>query len=263
MRVVALLTVRNEARYMRRCLQHLRAQGVDVCVIDNDSTDDTREIAEQFMGDGVIRIERMHYGGVFDLTAQLESQQALASEIDADWFIRHDADEIMEAPPAWDSLHSAIDALDAQGFNAVNFDEFVFLPLEGEDFNGRDYVAEMRRYYFYEPWPLRLIRAWKKTDEPIALAGSGGHHADFDGRRLYPHNFILRHYIVLSAAHAIQKYAIERVYSEREVKEKDWHGWRARFHAGMLNLPPADAFKQLGGEWDRSDPKTAHLFVRT
>ncbi len=41
MRVVALLGIRNEERYLERCIRHLVGQGVEVCVIDNDSIDRT------------------------------------------------------------------------------------------------------------------------------------------------------------------------------------------------------------------------------
>lgn len=212
---------RRQISQERRARSKLRIQGqiqTPPSARNNDSVDGTREITEAFLGAGVFRIERLPYEGVFDLTAQLLSQQKLAAEIDAAWFIRQDADEILEPPPAFSTLHAAISAVDADGYNAINFDEFVFTPSANESFEGRDYVAEMTRYYFYEPWAPRLIRAWKRTTTAIALAESGGHSADFGGRRLYPSNFVLRHYIVLSAEHAIEKYTSERIYSEHEVK---------------------------------------------
>jgi glycosyltransferase involved in cell wall biosynthesis len=263
MRVVALLTVRNEAQFLPRCLSHLAAQGVQACVIDNESTDETRAIAEQFARSGVVtRIVTLPYRGRFELVTQLESQERLSREIDADWFIHHDADEIMEAPSSGQTLQEAIAEVDAQGFNAINFDEFVFVPAQGEDFEDRDYVGAMRRYYFFEPFAPRLVRAWKADQLPV-LSGSGGHLAEFDGRRLFPRNFVLRHYIILSASHALHKYGAERVYSDDEVTRLGWHGWRARFRPDMLKLPDPSSLKSLdaSNEWDRSDPKRKHLFI--
>ena len=98
LRIVALLTVRNEALYLARCLEHLYQQGVESCVIDNESTDDTLAIAQSFLDRGVFRIESQAYNGFFDLTALLKMKERLSQEIDADWFIHHDADEIREAP---------------------------------------------------------------------------------------------------------------------------------------------------------------------
>lgn len=249
--------------YLRRCLSHLIAQGVEVCLIDNASTDETRSIAEEFEGPGgVFRIETQPYEGFFDLTGQLKQQEVLACEIDADWFIHQDADEILEAPkPGW-TLGESIAMVDASSYNAINFDEFVFVPLEGEDFEGSDYVAEMERYYFFEPFSPRLVRAWKRTSSPPLLAESGGHLADFPGIRVFPSNFILRHYIALSRRHILRKYGELRSYAIAEV-DRGWHGWRARFRAQMIRFPEASQLKSLasGGNWDKSNPMKRHLFV--
>src|SRR5690348_16787952 len=100
MRIVALLTVRNEELYLARCLEHLIANGVDVCVIDNGSTDATPRIAAQFLGRGVIRIDTIPFTGAFAILPILQNEERLAAEIDADWFMHHDADEIRESPDA-------------------------------------------------------------------------------------------------------------------------------------------------------------------
>ena len=63
MRIVALMTVRNEENYLNRCIQHLISQGVDICLIDNGSTDKTREIASAYLGKGVLRIEEIPFNG--------------------------------------------------------------------------------------------------------------------------------------------------------------------------------------------------------
>ncbi len=109
-----------------------------------------------------------------------------------------------------------------EGCNAINFDEFVFLPVrEEDDFERTDYVARMKNYYFHEPHALRLVRCWEGGHE-ASLIASAGHNATFDGRRVYPHNFILRHYIFPSARHAMQKYSRDRRYAPAEL-EKGWH----------------------------------------
>ena len=96
--VVALLTIRNEALYLEKCLEHLYQQGINTCVIDNNSTDNSLDIAKSFINRGVVQIETLPFEGYFDLIKQLEIKEKLASEINANWFIHHDADEIREAP---------------------------------------------------------------------------------------------------------------------------------------------------------------------
>jgi len=259
MRVVALLTVRNEERYLARCLEHLYSQGIETCLIDNGSTDNTLEIAQSFLGRGVFRIEHFPFNGCFELEKILLNEEKLAAEIDADWFIHHDADEIREAPSPYKTLKEGIEDADSQGYNAINFDEFVFLPTsDEEDFEGKDYVQEMRYYYFFEPSPLRRLNAWKKTAN-IDLHSSGGHRVEFSGQKIFPVSFILRHYIVLSKAHTIAKYA-SRIHSQSDLK-KGWMLERAAFASDRLNFPAKARLKRLNNSehnWNKSDPWVKH-----
>jgi glycosyltransferase involved in cell wall biosynthesis len=263
LRLVALLTVRNEELYLPRCLEHLYQQGIETCIVDNESTDDTLRIANSFVGRGIIRMESQPYRGFFDLTEQLYVKEQLAAEIEADWFMHCDADEIREAPEPRLNLREAIEVVDSKGYNAVNFDEFVFLPTsETEAFEGTDYVETMRYYYFFQPEPLRQVKAWRASHKKINLTGTGGHRVDFSDRRVYPKNFILRHYIGLSKEHIIRKYFMERIYSEYEVQEKGWHGSRATFSPHRLTLPNRGLLKCLDSDgWDKSQPWKTHTFL--
>ena len=262
-RVVALLAVRNEVLYMGRCLEHLFLQGIETCVIDNESSDSTLEIARKFIGHGVFRIVTKPYEGYFDHFGILQLKETLCREIDADWFIHVDADDIFEAPAPFKTLYEGIMKADQEGYNAINFDEFVFLPTaDDESFEGRDFVESMRYYYFFEPSPLWHINAWKNTGRAVDIISYGGHRANFKGRKIYPENFILRHYIVLSRAHAIAKYGSERIYSQEEIKKRKWHGARATFSADKLVLPFKNELKTLSTNgWDRSQPWAKHTFL--
>jgi glycosyltransferase involved in cell wall biosynthesis len=262
MRIVALLTVRNEALYMQRCLEHLRDQGIEACVIDNDSTDDTRAIAEAFIGNGVLRIERAPYPGHMDWVGILNQKQRLAVELDADWFLHHDADEIREAPQPYRSLRDGIEHVDALGYNAINFDEFVFVPHDlTTSFDGGDYVREMRYYYHFAPRAEHRVNAWKKQSGGVDLVSSAGHRAEFAGRNLFPRNFILRHYIVLSAHHANRKYGVERVYSQRETDERGWRPARLQWRHGKFRPPAVQDMKCIDRDGlGIDDPRRAHLF---
>jgi lipopolysaccharide transport system ATP-binding protein len=264
LRIVALLTIRNETRYLPRCLKHLSEQGVEICVVDNESTDDSRRIAEQFRDRGVFRIETQPFRGFYDHVALLRLKEKLSREICADWFIHCDADEIREAPAPFKSLRAGIMAADQEGFTAINFDEFVFLPTTDEEsFEGTDYVQTMQHYYFFEPEPLRRVNAWKNIGHVIDLVSSGGHKIEFAGRKIYPVNFILRHYIVLSRAHAIAKYGRERIYSREEIEQRNWHGPRANFDSMRLRFPSRGQLQRLSGNglWDRTVPFKKHSFL--
>jgi hypothetical protein len=190
-------------------------------------------------------------------------KEQLARELDGDWFMHLDADEIPEPPLRHDSWLERLAAIDAAGYNAINFDEFVFTPAtEDERHEGRDYVAEMHHYYFFEPRPERLIRAWRRTAD-VDLAGSAGHAVQRGDRRVYPENFALRHYIALSMDHLRRKYLRERVYSPAELA-KGWHSMRSRLSTETIRTPPGEEFFDVRTDqgWIRSRPQQRHLFVR-
>ena len=260
MRVVALLAVRNEKRYLARCLEHLHLHGVETCLIDNDSTDATLEIAERFRDRGVFRIDRLPFTGAFSLDEQLAVKERLATEIEADWFVHHDADEIREPPRPYQTLRDGIEAADRQGYNAIDFDEFVFVPTADDEPHGDgDYVERMRHYYYYEPdSPDRdRINAWKKGPV-VDLRRFAGHRVVFPGLRLFPQPFVLRHYIALSRAHAVEKYGARRFAAPELARA--WHGDRAAFDPIAFRFPPAERLKRLvsGGDFDKSAPWRAH-----
>ncbi|MDO9150181.1 MAG: glycosyltransferase family 2 protein [Methylotenera sp.] len=260
MRVVALLAIRNEALFLERCLNHLYHQGIETCIIDNDSTDSSLAIAQSYIGRGVSRIVNLPYEGCFDLPRILKLKEMLTREIDADWFIHYDADEIREAPKPYNTLLEGIEEADKQGFNAINFDEFVFMPTSNtEAYENKDYVAQMQYYYFFEPYPLRRLNAWKKMPEPVDIVNSAGHCVSFPGLNLFPTSFIMRHYICLSREHAIAKYGT-RVFSLNAVKERGWSKDRVNFTADNLYFPEKSRLKQvtISGDWDKSDPWVRH-----
>jgi glycosyltransferase involved in cell wall biosynthesis len=261
-RVVAILAVRNEQHYVRRCLQHLTEQNIAVCLIDNDSTDATREIVAEFeKRSTVIRYIQHPYPGYYDWENLLRLKQHIATEIQADWFIHLDADEIPESPLAGKTLAQAIRFVDRQGYNAINFNEFVFIPTNNhENWENRDYVEGMKKYYFFAPRPQRLVRAWKKQDVPVDIAQSGGHECQFSGRKVYPQSFVLRHYIALSRTYLITKYC-SRNYAQHEV-ERGWHHNRIGITPERVHLPRPEELKTYrnDGKWDTSSPWTEHFF---
>jgi glycosyltransferase involved in cell wall biosynthesis len=263
MRIVAILAARNESPYLRRCLQSLIDNGLEVYVIDNDSEDDTAEIAREFLGNGVVGIDRHPYLGSFDFVRMLQHKAEICARLDADWFMHCDADEIRQAPAPYSSLSEAVCDVDLQGYNAINFDEFVFLPTsEHEHFEGTDYVAGMRQYYFFDPKPLHRVNLWKNGDYPVDIVSSAGHSAQFPGRRIFPESFLLRHYIALSLDHLTAKYTRDRVYSPVNMERRGWHLGRARLRRDGVVLPRPDQMQTLDGDaFDRSNPLRKHLFA--
>lgn len=263
MKLIALLAIRNEELYIERCLQNLISQGFEVILIDNESTDNSVKRANKYLGKGLREIITFNYSGYYEWEKILNFKEKIAKETDADWFLHCDADEIHQPESRFTTIKEALTVIDDQGYNAVNFDEFVFIPArDTHDFTEVDYVQEMHHYYYYSPEKYHRLKLWKKQRESVNLSKHGGHRVEFDNINIYPQNFILRHYIFLSKKYAERKYQ-GRQFLSNEVNENGWHGWRANFDQSRLQLPSRSDLKLLNVErFDTSDPKIHHPFIR-
>lgn len=262
MRIVAILASYNEERFIAGCLDHLFQQGVEVYLCDNESTDQTVAIAESYLGRGLIGIETLPRAGVFSLWPQLERKEQLAATLEADWFMHVDADEIRLPPRSGRTFARAFAEVEAQGFNAVNFLEFTFIPTqEAPDHDHPSFQKTMRWYYPFLPTFPHRLNAWKQQPSPVELAWSGGHRVRFPGLRMHPESFRMRHYLFLSVPHAIRKY-VDKSYDPAEL-EAGWHGRRAKLKPEMITLPTQAELRTYlsDDQLDPSNPRTQHYLV--
>lgn len=237
--ICAVIAVRNEAAYLPVLLPLLAAQQIDVAILDHESTDGSRDLYAGYMGRPIISVQDLTYEGVYSQTQQLEAKQSLYSTLSHDWVVHHDADEVMEGDRPGCGLRDAICDADKNGFDAINFDEFVFLPSPGQDCAGKDYVENIRRYYFFEPAKNRLNRAWRRK-LPVSNIFSGGHLLTERVAAFFPRNMPLRHYIALSEEHAIRKY-VNRRFGDHEL-QRGWHANRVGLTKEKLAFPVRSEF---------------------
>ncbi len=230
-RVIAIIAAYNEEAYIDACLRHLHEQGVQAYLIDDSSTDRTVSIAERHLGRGLVAIEPRERRGVHSLREKLLRKEELAAHLDADWFLHMDADEFRAADRSDRTLSEAIEEIDREGFNAVGFSEFVFIPTrESPDHEHADFQQTMRSYYHFCPFPQHRLNLWKRQDR-VDLATRGGHQVQFPERRVAPVEFRMRHYHFLSVPHAVRK-LVGRPYPPEEL-ERGWHGWRVKLRPEM------------------------------
>jgi glycosyltransferase involved in cell wall biosynthesis len=257
----AVLCVRNEHLHIRRALTDFIDQGIDVVVIDHGSTDGTREICEELIGSGVLSIDHIKWEGVYDQTAQLKAKARVFENLRHDWIIHADADEWLQSSRKGESLLDGLDRINENGFNVVNFEEFVFLPYHGQQVDFDAYRKDILGYYLFAPHERRLMRAWKRSAS-LKNIDSGGHTLSGQEMKIAPESFILRHYIVLSHELAVQKY-VRRTFSRRDL-ERGWHGNRLHLRAEDLELPPPDELKMLSRwdskDFDRTEPRKIHYW---
>ncbi len=231
MKIVAIICVRNDLVYLREVIPYLENEKIDVILINNESTDDTLEVISGAEYRNIQHIETLPFNGQFDLSAQLEAKVAAIESADADWIIHQDADEILQSPTEWGGLRRHIELADSQDFNVLNFNEIVMLPSNPQV---NDFIHNNSNYYFFEPRPLRLMRAWKKAAKLVNYR-TGGHVLDGDDVVVYPERMLLKHFIVRSQQHAFEKY-LGRVFSSVDL-QKGWHGNRLNFNERNLIIP--------------------------
>lgn len=266
MRVLAIIATYNEERFIGGCLEHLFSHGVEAYLCDNQSTDGTVAIAERYLGAGLRGIERIPRDGTYRWRQILRRKEALAAELEADWFLHLDPDEVPLPPPSGQTsgqtLAQGLAEADAGGYNAVEFSEFTFVPTrEAPHHDHPNYGHTMRWYYPFAPTAHHRVIAWKRQARPVDLASSGGHAVRFPERRIAPQSFRLRHYLFLSLEHAVRKY-VQKTYDPEEVRG-GWHGWRATLTADAIRLPSQAALRTAftDDDLDPSSPRKTHWLL--
>jgi hypothetical protein len=279
MDIVAILTTYNEQRFIRAILQHYLDHGVSVYLLDNESNDHTRRIAEPFLKQNLIAIETVPRRGSKDWSGMLRKKELVADRLGADWYIHADPDEFRLPPRSDTTLAEAIADVDAQGFNAINFMEYTFVPtLEAPDHDHPQFQDTMRHYYAFLPRPTNRLNAWRhppayrglawrfgqavrnrRWRQPrVDLVSSGGHMVQFPGLCAYPVDFKMRHYILVSADHARRKYvAVDYPQGQST------GNWRGSFAEGMLRLPSQVELKRYTDDdsLDPTGPLKNHAFL--
>ena len=226
-RVIAIISTYNEEDIIIPVIDHLRNEGVEVYLIDNWSTDRTFELLKQ-IEDRLVGLERFPPNApstTYDWEDILNRKEELSMELDADWFMHYDADEIRQSPWTNLTLRDAIYLVDQYGYNAIDFVLLHFFPVNNNYQPGSSLLQHFKYFEYNQFIPDdQQVKLWKNTGVAVDLSKSGGHLVDFPNRKIFPCKFIMRHYPVRSQAHGVRKIIYERQlrYNPRE-KERGWH----------------------------------------
>lgn len=252
MKVVAVMIVRNEEACLPRTLARLSEQGFKVAVLDNESTDRTRDILESYAPHTVSHIEQAPFHGVFEWRSLLNRLESMMQGIDADWFHLNSPDEMMDPMQPGENLIEALARVEEAGYNAINYEEFLFCPVFPDlRAEGKNFDELMRYYYYFAAKPMRQVRTWK-TLPGLSRIASGGHALEGEGVKLLPENWFLRHYIALSQEHFKSQY-LHRVFPKDEL-ERGWHRKREEIKQTTIQFPKPWELQ----EWDGKTPLRRH-----
>jgi glycosyltransferase involved in cell wall biosynthesis len=250
-RMLGLMAVFNESDILGQSLRYHIGAGLEFLILDNGSTDGSRAIAERYLGRGVLAVRQIRtdaYRWAYLLDALLEWSE----EFNVRWCFLVDADTFLEPPRPGESLAQAVAEVETGGYNVINFDHFEFWPT-GEE---RPSLTDVRERLTYYTWADdRQEKGW------LACRGArnsrmGGHQIDLPGhvaKRIYPTNFVLRHYRIRSFEHGVRKVFGERL--PRFAGEPlHWHTHYAGFGAERryFEIPKEWLTRRIEGEpWNR------------
>ena len=230
-RSLAVVNLYNEADFLPEVVQHLLAQGIDLQLVDNWSNDGSWELARQLAETHPERISAVRFpdqpSQFYQWEAMLERTARVAAASDYDWILHYDADELRESPWSGVTLAQALAFVDARGYNAVDFTVLDFRPVQ-RDPQPPGTVRERLPFFEFgrRPGHFQQIKAWKnQSGKPVGLSASGGHQAEFSGRRIFPLKFLNCHFPLRSQQQARQKVFSDRLnrFSPAEKQAKGWH----------------------------------------
>ena len=231
-RIVALISAYNEGDVIYHVIGDLISNGVEVYFLDNNSTDNTISEASKWLGKGLIKVERFpedagyaaSCGKEYVWREVLRRKEELATQLGADWYLHADADEFRESPWPGKTLAEAIREVDLLGYNALNFALFNFRPTDNAYVPGSDVRRHLTAFEPGDWFDSVQIKAWKNTGCRVDLVSTGGHSVAFKDRKVFPVNFILRHYPIRSEGHGRTKVFKDRIprFNQQE-RAAGWH----------------------------------------
>lgn len=222
--VSAIIHSFNERDIIGEIAEHLNLQGVEVHIIDNWSTDGTFEMARDMKGVTVSRfpdVPTMQYRWY----EQLKHTAIYASQLNSEWVMHCDADEVRYSPWRNVRLADAIGKVDELGYNAIDFTVLDFRYLVGQPESRAPYENSLNYFEFgRRPGHFRQVKAWKNGEGIVDLANAGGHDVAFPSRRIFPLKFLSKHYPLRSPSQAHKKIFNDRLPRfSSEQKARGWH----------------------------------------
>lgn len=214
-KILAAVSTFNDEDIISQVLQHLLNQEVDVHVIDNWSTDNTAKFIEEFAKENPNRIfitkfpEKPSDKFMWKETLNLKATANINK--DYDWIIHYDSDEIRISPWLNSNIQDSISFVDSLGFNAIDFTVLNFEATR-DGFSNSDNPEEFFSHFDFgrNAGHTLQIKAWKNLKQEVDLSFHFGHEVLFEGRKVYPLNFLLKHYPLRSSTQSKRKIFEER-----------------------------------------------------
>jgi hypothetical protein len=229
-KVCAIVSAYEDEDIIEEVCNYLLGQDVHVHVIDNWSKDGTYAILKKLSSENSrITYERFPRkpSGEYLWAQILRRKEEYAQQSNFDWYIHYDSDEIRESSWRNYNLREAISFVDSLGYTAIDHTVLDFRPVNDDFVKGRSLLESFSFFEFGNRLGhFAQVKAWKNLG-PVDLVSSGGHMADFEGRKIFPFKFLLRHYSLRNREQMKKKIFKDRL--PRIHKEKKKLGWHIQY----------------------------------
>jgi glycosyltransferase involved in cell wall biosynthesis len=228
--VGAVLTVFNEQDILEPVVTHLLTQDIaKIVLVDNWSSDGSWEKAQQLAATyPAVSIMRFpdQPAPDYNWKGLLDNTEAVARQLDCDWVIHYDSDELRYSPWPGITLGQGISFIHSLGYSALDFTVIDFHYTQNQEYTGNQPVEKALTHFEFgrSHWHFSQVKAWKNQRVPVGLSQTGGHEVNFPGRKIFPLKFLLKHFSLRSRIQAETKVFKNRLPRfEREQKLYNWH----------------------------------------
>ena len=213
-----MMPVFNAADIVEEVIEHILSQGMELVVLDNGSTDGSYEICKKFEDKHMIKLNQ-YKNSTFDYGLLSRILYDMAIELEPNWLIRNDQDELLESGLPNASLKKAIEEEDSKGFNLIQFDVMEFFMTNNDNLSAKSLPEKFPYYSWQHDF---AYRAWKHIPG-TRVEDTLSHHPIFPEGYLYKipdRKFILRHYRFRSKEQAMKNNTerLERLKNRPECK---------------------------------------------
>jgi len=192
MKIIGMMTVYNDEDFISEVLENAISQGIELVVLDDNSTDKTFEICKKFEGSGVLDVYQ-HKSNSWNEEENRRIIYDLAIKHNPDWLILYGSDELLESWNNEVTLKDAISQVDREGYNLIQFNWFNFFLTSNDNDQSKSIKEKLKYYSWASDY---LYRSWKNIPG-VGLQARGGHVPIFPQGityKIYPRKFVLRHY---------------------------------------------------------------------
>ena len=220
-KVLSITHVYNEIDVIDKLCEYLFNQDIDIYFFDNWSIDGTYEkLCEmKCIYKNIVGVERFPSTGRtdnFECYKQLKRTEEISKELNYQWYLHYDADEMRISPWENVTLKQAIYHIDKCGYNQIGMYTIAYKLTNYKKCN----IFMSDAYFeFGTKSTYYAIKMWKK-DTSIELKESGGHVASVKNPRCYPLLFLNRHYPFRSVEQAKKKVFKDRKPRFQKEKKK-------------------------------------------